>query len=379
MLALHRYMTRQIIVATVFTSAVLIALIAVIQSLRMVEFVVNRGLPSTVVFELLALRTPSFMTATLPIAFFVAILFVYNKLQGDSELVIMRSMGMSELKIARPAVTAAIVVMAAAYATSMYLLPTSFSSYKSREHEYRNAYGSVMLQAGKFNTPTETLTVYVRERVGAADLRGILIRDARDENHPLTILAERGLLTQDGDAPRVVLFNGNRQEVDPDTGRLTLLYFNQYAVTFDAEIPALQNRYRGPKERYIHELLWPGDSPSEIQHHDLLVAEGHRRLADPLNILALALLTLTFLLTGQHGRGSAATRNVSACAGAIAMQASTIGIMSVVSKSVLLYPLFYLAPCLVALASIAILWHGLRPKPSRKSMSHDPAIEAGLG
>ncbi len=368
MLALHQYMTRQIIVATVFTSAVLVAFIAVIQSLRMVEFVVNRGLPSTVVFELLALRTPSFMTVVLPISFFMALLFTYTKMQGDSELVIMRAVGMSEMKVARPAIFAALIVMAAAYGVNLYLLPVSFGQYKSREYEYRNAYGTVMLQAGRFNTPTDTLTVYVRERVGTAELQGILIRDARDPDHPITILAERGILAQDGDSPRVVLFDGNRQEVDPETGRLTLLYFNQYSVGFDAEIPELRARYRDDKERFIDELLRPGDTPSEIQFRSLLIAEGHRRLSEPLAILALAFISLAFLLTGQHGRRGMSLRVLGAVCAAIALQVATIGTMSMVSKSLAFVPALYGIPLFISALSIGVIMHGLRPKASRQSM-----------
>lgn len=362
-----------------FSSAVLVAFIAVIQSLRMVEFVVNRGLPSTIVLELLALRTPSFMAVVLPISFFTALLFTYTKMQGDSELVIMRAVGMSEMKVGRPAIFAALIVMAAAYGINLYVLPVSFSQYKSREYEYRNAYGTVMLQAGRFNTPTDTLTVYVRERVGTAELHGILIRDARDPDHPLTILAERGILAQDGDSPRVVLFDGNRQEIDPDTGRLTLLYFNQYSVGFDAKIPALQTRFRDDKERFIGDLLYPGDTPSEIQHHDLLVSEGHRRLSEPLNLLALAFISLTFLLTGQHGRRGMSLRVLGAVFSAVALQALAVGAMSIVSKNLAMAPILYAIPFTVVMLSIALIMHGLRPKASRSAMPAALTLEGQAG
>ena len=371
-------MTRQIIVATVFVSGVLLALITVIQSLQMIEFVVNRGLPLSVLTELLALRMPSFFGVVLPIAFFAAILFVYNKLQDESELVIMRSAGMSEFSIARPAVIATLIMMGVSYALNLYLLPVSFGSYKNREHTYRSAYGSVMLQAGRFNTPTDTLTVYVRERVGARELNGILIRDSRDPENPLTILAQRGLLSQENNVPRVTLFDGNRQEIDSETGRLTLLYFNQYTVTFETELPGLQYRYQDPKERFLLDLLNPGDSAEDVYYHDELVAEGHRRLTEALHLPALAFIGLAFLLTRPRSRGSPALRMFGAAIAAAGLQGLSIGVIGAAARSAPLIPLLYAIPIGFLLIAVGVLWHGLWPRRS-KYPSPLPAmgIEAG--
>ena len=45
-----------------------------------------------------------------------------------------------------------------------------------------------------------------------------------------TILAERGRLIEGPNGPRVVLFNGSRQEIDRQNGRLNMLTFGQNAL-----------------------------------------------------------------------------------------------------------------------------------------------------
>ncbi|MCZ6605837.1 MAG: LptF/LptG family permease [Alphaproteobacteria bacterium] len=372
-------MIRQIIVATVFVSVVLLAFVTVVQSLGLVEFVINRGLPAAVVFELLALRAPAIMMTVLPIAFFGAMLFIYNKLQGESELVIMRTVGMSDLNLARPAFVVTLIAMGAAYANGLYLMPVSFSTFKNHEFEYRNANGSMSLQAGKFNTPTDTVTVYVRERIGASDLRGILIRDARDAENPLTILAERGVLRMANEIPRLVLYDGTRQEIDSETGQLTLLYFNQYSVDFDLDQPSAQDRFRGPKERTIDELFHPGNSPSELQHHDNLVAEGHRRLIDPFSLPAMAIIALALLLPGEHVRRGSALRILSAVVIAVTYQAVLIGLVAAVSKSLALAPLFYVLPISVIAIGGAVVWRGPPRRNFRTSVGSGPTIGIGAG
>src|SRR3546814_3488001 len=50
-------------------------------------------------------------------------------------------------------------------------------------------------------------------------LRGILVHDTRDPANPVTMMAERGVVVPSETGPRVVMENGNRQEVERGTGR----------------------------------------------------------------------------------------------------------------------------------------------------------------
>ena len=95
MSAITRYIFLQVItltfaVAGTFTLAVWLA-----QSLRYVDFIVNRGLPVTMFFYLTVLLLPQFLLIVLPLGLFVALLFVYSRLISDNELVVLRSVGFS--------------------------------------------------------------------------------------------------------------------------------------------------------------------------------------------------------------------------------------------------------------------------------------------
>ena len=59
----------------------------------------------------------------MPIAFFFAILFTLQRLQGDSELVVMASAGYSLRQLAVPVLGCAALVMALTYACVLYLAP----------------------------------------------------------------------------------------------------------------------------------------------------------------------------------------------------------------------------------------------------------------
>ncbi len=75
-------------VCLVFSSAVWL-----VQALRLIDLIVNRGLSIGVFLHLAILIMPRFIDVVLPIAVFVAAQFVYNKLIAESEMVVMRAAG----------------------------------------------------------------------------------------------------------------------------------------------------------------------------------------------------------------------------------------------------------------------------------------------
>src|SRR3546814_9064565 len=77
---------------------------------------VNRGKTASTFQTFVGLLLPSFLGIVLPVACFVAVLFVYHKLSMDSEMVVMRAAGLSQLQLARPALMLALMVTVCAYA-----------------------------------------------------------------------------------------------------------------------------------------------------------------------------------------------------------------------------------------------------------------------
>ena len=73
------------------------------QSLRFVEMVTDKGLPGYLFVEMTSLLMPRVFTILSPIALFVAGMFVYNRLITDSELVVMKAVGIRSVVNARAA------------------------------------------------------------------------------------------------------------------------------------------------------------------------------------------------------------------------------------------------------------------------------------
>src|SRR4028119_2155350 len=115
---LDLYIFRQLAGALLAVTVGLAALVWLTQSLRFIELVLDRGLSFLVFIELTGLLLPSFFAVILPITTFLVALFVYVRLSTDRELVVMRAAGLSQWRLARPAIAPALPALAACSAPS---------------------------------------------------------------------------------------------------------------------------------------------------------------------------------------------------------------------------------------------------------------------
>ena len=365
MTSISGYIFRQLAIASLFVAGALISLISLFGSLRLIEFIVNRGLPITVLFEMTALNLPKFMAVILPIAIFAAILVVYNKLTNDSELVVMRAAGVGQMSLARPGLMLGLLGVFIGFALQLYLVPASTHAFKLQQFNYRNSYGSMLLQEQRFNTPVDGLTIYVRERSGEGELRGIFAHDSRDRERPVTYTAERGTASQTNQGTRVILFNGSQQEVDRESGRLTLFNFDQYSLDLSLLRQDVSTRWREPEERFLDSLLWPGEGLHDRTYSTQLIAEGHRRLSSPLHILAFAAVAMAVLLSGDLNRRGQASRILFAITLIFALQVAALGLFNVSRNSLAIVPFSYALP----LGAIAFSIYWLARSPRLRSVA----------
>ena len=350
-----RYILLQLVGPFFFVTLALTGVVWLTQSLRFLDLIINKGLSAGGFLYLTLLMLPGFLTIILPIALFCAILYVYHRLNNDSELVVMRAAGLSQRRLALPAVMLSILVAATTYTMTLYLMPLGLRTFKDLQFVVRHNYASVLIQEGTFNTLVDGVTVYVRERRSSGELLGILVHDSRDSQRPVTMMAERGALTLTEDGPRFVMINGNRQEVESDRGQLSLLYFEQYALDLGVFAQSPATRWREASERYVHELFDPGDTADDIRSADEFLAEAHRRIALPLYALALGLIAVTAVLAGAFNRRGNLWRVTIGAGAAVAFELVGLGVLPLVQATPSLAPLMYLQVILVVAACVFVL------------------------
>ncbi len=367
------YVLGQMIGPTALFTFLLTAVIWLTQALRLLDLVINRGQSAPTFVYLTLLVLPSLLVIILPIAFFAGTLFALNKLNSDSELVVMSAAGFSRAQIAVPVFISAAIVMALTYLCGLYLMPAGQRALNDKVVDIRADIGTALLNEGEFNTPALGLTVFIRALSSDGKISGVLVHDNRNTKHPITYLAESGQLAQTAGGARLIMTDGTVEESSNGGSQLSVLRFQSYVFDLDQFANQTRGSERATSERYLSELFWPSDKLTP-KVRNAYIAEGHNRLSQPLYCIAFALIALAAVLRGRRARGANAMRLTAAIAAAVAIRIAGYGVQGLAIRDPSLGILFYLIPLIgAALAFMNLIgidplaWFRRKPEPIEAS------------
>ena len=354
MYQINSYLLRNLAIATAAVTGALSAAIWLTQSLRLVELVVEGGASFGAFLHLAMLAFPTFLSLVLPFGLLAGVLFTYNRMTADSELVVMRAAGLGPLALARPALVLGVVVVVLCFALTIHIGPAAQRQLVAMRQSVRSDISAALLREGTFNELGDGLTVYVRDRLADGTLVDLLIHDTRQPGSISTVVAQRGTLTDADGQPRVLVHDGTQTKFTPATGKTEWLEFERYAVDLQALRKEFTARWVEPRERTLTQLWHPDDSEDDKRFAGRIRAELHNRLASPFLALSFAVIGLCALLPGEFSRRGRGQRVTIAAIGALVLQAGTLGIVNLIGKAPPLTPMLYL----VTIAPIPLgLWY----------------------
>ena len=361
MFKLSRYIFRRLAVTTLFITVVTTVALWFTQSKLFIELIVNNGLSLAVFFNLAVFLLPEIISLVLPAALLAAVIHKYNRLVADNELNVMRSAGMSNWQLAKPALFLAIITMCLLYFIGLYVLPNSLRNLKDMQHSIKHTITGSMFRAGEFTT-FKGNTVYIRERRGETELLGLVIHHKPKDREASTIVAQKGSVVETRDGTKMVLFDGIRQEYNPDSKQPSLVNFAQYTVNLDFGAEQTDARQKKPYEYYITDLLFPDESITRATQFGKFKARGHQKIITPLYALVFALLGSITFLYGDYNRRGRANRIILTTSGCIILYSLTISLINFSEKSFGALILAYLVVIAPLVLSIGYLreWRFLR-------------------
>jgi len=349
------YIARQIVGPSTLFVLLLALVVWLTQALQMLDLVINRGQSAGIFAYLTLLIVPTLLVIIIPVGFFAGALYALHKLNSDSELVVMWAAGVSRLQLAMPVLLAALVAMALTYACGLYFMPAGQRELREKVFEIRADIGAAILQEGAFTTPTNGLTVFIRELGPAGQINGILVHDNRKEDEPVTYMAERGVVAQTPDGARLIMQNGNVQHSTERGARLSTLQFDSYVFDLDQFAGPPNPEERDTSERYLSELFYPGlTGPDAETRKYTYWAEAHDRLSSPLYCLAFALIALGATASGHLGRSSYVMRIGGAAAAGAVLRVIGFAAQGIAVRNPAVNVLLYLLP--VSGIVFGILW-----------------------
>lgn len=374
---INRYIFKNLFAATGFVAIILAAVIFLTQSLKFIELVINAGASGSAFWMLTVMALPRFFEIILPIALMTGVIFVYNRMTADSELVVMKGLGLSPLQQARPALILSALVTVILLLMTTWVAPSSLSSMQELRQVIKAQYSVLLFREGVFNAVMPGLTVFVRERAANGEMKGLMIHDTRTAGEPpVTILANRGNLIATQSGHQVVVYDGVRQSMNEKNHSLSRLNFDRYSIDMPEAGPVRQ-RWQEPDERTLWELMNPAtDDTRAAESWNEFKLEIHRRLISPLLAPCFAVIALCSLLLGPLERRGLSRRIIVAVTLCIVIQGLFLGAFSIAKNHIAGLFLMYILVWGPLLAGLSWLKQGHMPSKRFCLSSQSKEVQA---
>lgn len=301
-----RYVFRQAVGSFVLILASLTGIVWIALALRQFNVVTSQGQDTWMLIKMTSLAVPNLMAIVAPFSFLIAALHTLNRLNTDSELIVLSAAGAKVWIVAKPLILLALIVSVFLAFVGHIAQPWSMRLLSDYLVQVRSDLLTQVIQPGRFSSPEPDLMFHIRDRTADGELLGLVMHDTRDKAQSQSYLAEHGsLVKQDGTAYLVMSAGHIIRRSDAD-GPPQIVAFDKYVVDLDRFEP--QNDGSGerkPRERYWSELTQPGpDSRLFKSSAGQFRSELHERLVGPLYPIAFVFLIVAFVGQAKSTRSS---------------------------------------------------------------------------
>ncbi len=278
---ISRYIFRQALGALLLILLSLTGVVWIALALKQLNLVTSQGADVWRLLAITTLAVPNLMALIAPIALLIATIHTLNRLNTDSELIVLTASGATVWTVARPLLLLAAIVALGVSAVNHAVMPWSLRMLRSMILEVRTDLLSQVIQPGRFSSPEAGVTIHIRDRGLDGVLRGILMHDTRDAGQHLSYLAETGTLTRQDASAFLTMSNGHILRRPTGDEPVQIIAFARYAIDLEGfERKAAAFGGYKPREHYTHELFAPDttlatykEAPGQFR------AELHERFA----------------------------------------------------------------------------------------------------
>lgn len=365
---IERYIFRIASFAFLMGLVALTAIIWLTQALRELNLVTGKGQSLLVFFQVTFYGLPALVMVIAPIALFVAVLYTLNRLNGDSELIVMNAAGIPPRNLLKPLAILTVLVSLTVGFMTLYAMPESFRSLRTLITKIRADVVTRIIQEGKFITLDQGIVFHYRERLPGGAMGGVMIHDSRDPKTSATYLAARGVVTEVEGSTYLLLEQGSMQRQQQGARESAIIAFERYVFDLDQfEQGGGVIQYK-PRERRTWELLnLDRNDPFVRSIYGRFRAELHDRLTNPLYplaTLAIAFAALGNARTTRQGRGTAIAGAVAAL---ILMRIAGFAAAGLAVRSQAGVWLMYLVPITTTIFGTVYAYRTFWPTTQRES------------
>jgi lipopolysaccharide export system permease protein len=301
-----RYVFRQaagsfLLILVSLTGVVWIAL-----ALRQFNVVTSEGQDTWMLVKMTSLAVPNLMAIIAPFSFLIAALHTLNRLNTDSELIVLSASGSKVWTVARPLLLLAFLVSLFLAFVSHLAQPWSMRLLRDYMVQVRTDLLTQVIQPGRFSSPEANLMFHIRDRAADGRLVGLVMHDTRDKTQSQSYLAEHGEIVKQDKTAYLVMLAGHIIRRTDANEPPQIVAFDKYVVDLDRFEPQdTGSSELKPRERYWSELTDPEpESRLYKTQPGQFRSELHERLVNPLYPIAFAFLIVAFVGQARSTRSN---------------------------------------------------------------------------
>ena len=212
---LQRYILKECLGFFVLSLLIFTSLLLTLKILKLASLVIHKGVQVSEIFKVIISIIPTFFEIAIPLATLLGCMLAMTRLSSDSEIVVIRSSGISFYKLLVAPIVTGILLSVLCLYVSTTLKPWGYNLLGNTLFEIARSKSTSALESGLFQK-IGSLTFYCKSLDGdTGAATSLLIDDKRDANIRKLITAKTGRITTDPRTRNISLrlFDGEIHEI----------------------------------------------------------------------------------------------------------------------------------------------------------------------
>ncbi len=354
---ISRYIFRQTASAVILILISLTLIVWLTSILKEIKLLTSEGQTFFLFLKITSLALPNLIVTVAPVAFLIAALHTLNRLNGDSELIVLSAAGASVWRLFTPYIVLAIIVSVSVLAANIYVIPRAARLLSDYVSQVRADLLSQVMQPGEFTDLEPGLTFHMRDKGKQGELLGVVVRDERDPKMATTVVADRGQVLAESGRSSMELYDGQILRQEAGKQETQIVAFKTYAFDIADMSPKQAGPGElGPRERNIGDLLYPNESSKYYQDHKpRFISEIHERFSAGVYAIVFAIVAIVYLGRPRTTREGRAGILFTAFTIGTAIRIVGIAGINMVGKNLWALLLIYGVPAAVSLLGLTML------------------------
>jgi lipopolysaccharide export system permease protein len=259
-LTLNKYIFNEIWPTFLASLFVFVFIITASQMLPLTQLILTQGVHAVQVMRMILYSLPDIVAFALPATSLMAVVLAFLRLSSDSEIIALKSCGVSLYQMLPPVVVLSVTGFLIAMLIGVYAVPWGNKSFKDLIFQIAESRADLSIREQIFCEPFDDVVFFVnsfstRERL----MKNVFVVDRRDKNVVNTIIAKEGRIFALPEEKLIIIhfIKGTIFMVGKDLESARTIRFSTYDLNIGLKdiMAAVASRKKKPKEMSVSELI----------------------------------------------------------------------------------------------------------------------------